>query len=380
MPNLPLRIKKADSVRITTPAVFIQEIHPFPAITGVETSHAAFLGSAVRGPLNKALLVQSFADFERNFGGVQAHSELGYAVLLYFANGGKQAWIVRIARKGLPAQTAKGLKALAAESPVNMLSIPGASDPVVLNHAENWCRARHVFLLIDSPRAATPQQMRAAVGASLPESNCAAVYYPWLAVNDPLNPSQPRLTAPCGAVAGLFARTDRNRGVWKAPAGKDPLKLVQSLETALTQPDQDLLNPKAVNCLRYIEGIGFCVWGSRTLRGADASGDEYKYVPMRRLALYIEGSVEVGTRWAVFEPSGEALWRELRRNVEDFMINLWKRGALAGDKAEQAFFVRCGRDTMTQSDLTRGILHVMIGFAPVKPAEFVVLKISHATA
>lgn len=377
MPNAPVRPVNRNA-KIKIPAVYVHELSAAPAIAGVETSAAAFLGAAVRGPLSKTALVRSFMDFEKTYGGIVDNSELGPAVRLFFANGGTQAWIARIARNERLANIRKGLKMLSQADPVNMLVIPGASSAPALKEAESWCRKRKVFFIIDAPRGADPAKMRDAA-ALLPQSNCAAVYYPWLFVeNTSSSGKKARLTPPGGAAAGLFARVDQARGVWKSPAGKEPLKLVKALETALTDRDQELLNPRAVNCLRSIAGAGICLWGSRTLLGADGSGDEYKYVSTRRLSFYIERSVEEGIRWAVFEPNDEPLWAKVCLSVENFLLGLWRQGAFVGAKAEQAFFVKCGRGTMTAADLGRGVLNLLIGFAPLQPAEFFMLRISLA--
>ena len=182
---------------------------------------------------------------------------------------------------------------------------------------------------------------------------------------------------PCGAVAGVFARTDATRGVWKAPAGIDAtLSGVAGLTATLTDAENGFINPLGINVLRTFPVFGRVVWGSRTLRGADQAADEYKYIPVRRTALYIEESLYRGTQWVVFEPNDEPLWSQIRLNIGAFMQNLFRQGAFAGQAARDAYFVKCDKDTTTQNDINLGIVNVLVGFAPLKPAEFVILKIS----
>jgi uncharacterized protein len=181
---------------------------------------------------------------------------------------------------------------------------------------------------------------------------------------------------PAGAVAGVYARTDVARGVWKAPAGIDAsLNGVPELSLAMTDPENGRLNPLGVNCLRSFPIVGRVVWGARTLRGADALASEWKYVPVRRLALFIEESLFRGTKWVVFEPNDEPLWAQIRLNVGAFMQNLFRQGAFQGSSPKDAYFVKCDKDTTTQNDINLGIVNILVGFAPLKPAEFVIIKL-----
>jgi hypothetical protein len=181
---------------------------------------------------------------------------------------------------------------------------------------------------------------------------------------------------PCGALAGVIARTDVQRGVWKAPAGIEAtLRNVPELAVKLTDEENGELNPLGINCLRNFPVIGRVVWGSRTMRGADILADEYKYLPVRRLALYIEESLYRGTQWVVFEPNDEPLWAQIRLNVGAFMNNLFRQGAFQGTTPRHAYFVRCDSETTPQNDIDRGIVNIVVGFAPLKPAEFVIIKL-----
>jgi phage tail sheath protein FI len=204
----------------------------------------------------------------------------------------------------------------------------------------------------------------------------AALYFPRVIQSDPQRDGQLDTFVPCGIVAGVMARTDSERGVWKAPAGIDAGILgIQALEVGLSDPENGQLNPLGINCLRVFPVVGHVVWGARTLRGADQLADEYKYVPVRRLALFLEESLFRGLKWVVFEPNDEPLWAQIRLNVGAFMQNLFRQGAFQGTTPREAYFVKCDKETTTQNDINLGIVNVVVGFAPLKPAEFVIIKI-----
>jgi phage tail sheath protein FI len=182
--------------------------------------------------------------------------------------------------------------------------------------------------------------------------------------------------APCGAIAGIIARTDATRGVWKAPAGLDAtLRSVPALALNISSSDNEVLNKLGVNCLRSLPRMGRVVWGSRTLAGGNRLASEWKYLPVRRTALYIEESLFRGTHWAVFEPNDETLWARIRLATETFMQGLFRQGAFQGARPRDAYFVKCDAETTSQSDINNGILNLMVGFAPLKPAEFVIIKV-----
>src|SRR5690606_17472540 len=192
---------------------------------------------------------------------------------------------------------------------------------------------------------------------------------------DPLNENRPREVAASGTVAGVYARTDATRGVWKAPAGTEASLRGASLAVNLSDGQNGQLNPRGINAFRAFPVYGRVVWGARTLRGDDMLADEYKYVPVRRLALYIEESLFQGLQWVVFEPNDEPLWSQIRLNVGAFMQTLFRQGAFQGRSPREAYFVRCDRTTTTQNDIDRGVVNILVGFAPLKPAEFVVLQL-----
>ena len=240
---------------------------------------------------------------------------------------------------------------------------------LLISHAE---RMRYRVAILDSAQDQTIADVRG-MRAKL-DSKYAALYYPWITVLDPVTRKEIDLP-PSGFVAGIYARNDVERGVFKAPAN-EVVRLAIGFETLLNKGQQEVLNPEGVNCFRYFEGRGYRLWGARTI----SSDSEWKYLNVRRYFAYVERSIDKGTQWAVFEPNGEQLWANVRRTIEDFLLNEWQSGALLGDKPDKAFFVRCDRSTMTQNDLDNGRLICLIGIAPLKPAEFVIFRIGQWTA
>lgn len=272
----------------------------------------------------------------------------------------------------------RGIYALEGVDLFNILCLPGVSDAGILMDADSYCKERRAFMIIDAAKTiASPEAMvTAAMGSSLPKSDYAAVYFPWIQVADPLNGGRLRTSAPSGAIAGLYARTDSSRGVWKAPAGTDAtISGAQGVAYTLTNGQNGTLNPLGVNCVRNFPVFGTVSWGARTLRGADSMASEYKYIPVRRLALFIEESLYRGTQWVVFEPNDEPLWAQIRLNVGAFMNNLFRQGAFQGTTPREAYFVKCDKETTTQNDINLGIVNILVGFAPLKPAEFVIIKV-----
>jgi phage tail sheath protein FI len=279
-----------------------------------------------------------------------------------------------------------GIYALEDADIFNLLCIPRTAElkaPAagsVLSSALDYCEENRAFMIVDPPKDVDEfeeirEWVRSGVG-SRNRHNHAAVYFPRVRIPDPLDEFRPRAISPSGTVAGLYARTDTERGVWKAPAGTEAtLRGVHSLEYDLSNAENGVLNPLAVNCLRTFPTYGTVSWGGRTLRGADALADEYKYVPVRRTALFIEESLYRGLQWVVFEPNDESLWAQIRMSVQGFMQTLFRKGAFQGSSPDEAYFVKCDAETTTQADIDRGIVNIVVGFAPLKPAEFVILKI-----
>jgi len=254
--------------------------------------------------------------------------------------------------------------------------------------AASYCQDRRAMLIVDSPAAwtATPSttiadaetgvnDLRAAIGTD--DAINAMAYFPRLRMDDPLTEDQPSDFAPCGAIAGIIARNDVQRGVWRAAAGLDTsFSGVQGLTHTMTDAQNGVLNPLGLNCLRTFSIYGNVVWGARTLAGADQLASEWKYIPVRRVALFIEESLFRGTQWVVFEPNDESLWAQIRLNVGAFMEGLFRQGAFQGATPSDAYFVKCDAETTTQNDIDQGVVNVVVGFAPLIPAEFVVITIA----
>lgn len=500
------------SVPLTYPGVYIEEIPSgVRSITGVATSITAFIGSALRGAENEPLLVQSFADYSRNFGDLSHLHPMGFAVNQFFRNGGRDALIVRVTNAGAPATgSADTLDLVAASAgdwgenlsvsithPDAAMNPSAATDElfnlIVSDSATGVTeRFNNISVLADNARIATTvlaqQSKLVRVSGTLPVARPAevadepfntdgsdgstisdtqvsdpglkslrhglwalekaglfnllcippfsldntgdigaqtrtaaatycldrravfiadplsswdeasdltnattgldgvtwglarnantAVYFPRVLQPNPLLEGRLSEFAPSGIIAGVISRTDASRGVWKAPAGLEAtLRGVSALAVKLTDGDNGVLNPLGVNCLRAFPVNGRVVWGSRTLVGADQLASEWKYLPVRRTALYIEESLYRGTQWVVFEPNDEPLWAQIRMNVGAFMQNMFRQGAFQGASPREAYFVKCDSESTTQTDINNGIVNIMVGFAPLKPAEFVVIKL-----
>jgi phage tail sheath protein FI len=522
---------------LSYPGVYVEEIPSgVRTITGVATSITAFIGRALKGPVDEPIIINSFADFERRFGGLWVDAMLGYAVRDFYENGGSQAIIVRVnngaltaaitlptggspsgtisldasspgawgsnlsalvdyntgdplnpsapadpelfnliitetvdgviksrepflgvsmnpnsrrylprvleqssqlaivpknssgnwndvpqirpqnnlasgsppavvpysastVTDGLDVGTAQfegsendktGIYALAKTDLFNLLCIPpptrgGDTANSVYQKAMTYCEERRAMLIVDPPAAWGASPVTAVsnaiaglgtLGLSGTSARNAALYFPRVVESDPQRDNQLDTFVPSGLIAGIMARTDTQRGVWKAPAGLDAaINGIQALQVNLNDAENGQLNPLGINCLRSFPVTGRVVWGARTLRGANQLADEYKYIPVRRLALYLEESLYRGIQWVVFEPNDEPLWAQIRLNVGAFMQNLFRQGAFQGKTPREAYFVKCDKETTTQNDINLGIVNILVGFAPLKPAEFVVLKI-----
>ncbi|HEY3258077.1 MAG TPA: phage tail sheath C-terminal domain-containing protein [Gemmatimonadaceae bacterium] len=276
-----------------------------------------------------------------------------------------------------------GIYALESVDIFNLLVMPdataGAGMIGVLTDAIAYCVRRRAFMIIDAPEnVSTFQQASTWIsGAASPLRNRnAALYFPRLRSPDPMMNNVVRSFPSAGALAGLYARTDSERGVWKAPAGMTALiNGATGVSVTLTDPENGNLNPLGLNCIRTFPVIGTVSWGARTARGADLFADEYKYVPVRRLALFLEESLYRGTQWVVFEPNDEPLWSQIRLNLGAFMHTLFAQGAFQGKTPRDAYFVKCDKETTTQNDIDLGRVNIVVGFAPLKPAEFVIIQI-----
>lgn len=507
------------------PGVYIEELPSgVHTITGVATSIAAFAGWAPKGPVTRAQLVLSWSDYNNQFGGLDSRSRLGYSVSHFFANGGQQAYIVRLTNsdaaagsvtvgsgtntitvtaqnpgawgndywiaiknqagapgrfrlqvvyspKGatkwvvaesfenlsiskadsqgryvgdvlanssnlmtasvgagatappadttqpvpppatlpaypqttqiqggtdgatapiapststttagafetalLPTSGTGGVYMLSSVDLFNLLCVPGEITTTTLSTLEKYCETQRAFLIADSDPGIT-DYTKLSSGSGLNGTN-SAFYFPWLRAPDPLAQNAIRNYPPCGFVAGIYASTDTNRGVWKAPAGiETAIAGVSGVAVPLNDGQNGMLNPVAVNCIRNFSAFGTVVWGARTTQGNDEAGSQWKYIPIRRLALFLETSLYRGTQWVVFEPNDVPLWAQIRLNVGSFMQTLFRQGAFQGSTPQQAYFVKCDSETTTSTDQNNGIVNILVGFAPLKPAEFVVIQI-----
>jgi phage tail sheath protein FI len=483
-------------VALTFPGVYIEEIPSgVRTISGVATSIALFIGWAPRGPIDRALRLTSFADYERQYGGLDRRALLGYSVKHFYDNGGSDAYVLRIAdddaesavcaigdltltatspgawaadygvrltrrtddatrfklevlhqpsnntvvesfenlsmsdadarfvetvvngrsafiiaAAGSTTTPANGTVDLDATTPgddgtvigpedadfrtallarfglgtitdridlFNIVCVPGLSDAPTISTLQGHCRRRRAFLLVDAGETETVATVVGTVpGMAGADGLNAAMYFPWVRSPDPLQQGAIRAFPPCGFVAGIYARTDSTRGVWKAPAGSEAgINGAAGLAITMSDAENGQLNPKAVNCLRTMPVFGNVVWGARTLHGDNDRASEWKYVPVRRMALFLEESLYRGTQWVVFEPNDEPLWAQIRLNIGAFMQGLFRQGAFQGTSAREAYFVKCDKDTTTQADINLGIVNIIVGFAPLKPAEFVVIKL-----
>lgn len=326
------------------PGVFIEETsYRAKPIEPAPTSVTALLGTCPGGPENEAVTVASLTDFDHAYPGANG-SPLRQALQDFHSHGGRRALTVRVT------DPAAALANLADHDWQLLVVDPGVVD---LAGAHTLCLQHRAFLVCDATGGSVP--------AGLGDN--AAAYFPPLA------------GGPCApAVAGVFARTDTERGVWKAPSGTGAT-VHQPLSRELTPTEIDKLNLRQVNALRTLPTGEVVVWGARTV----SADPEWKYVPVRRLMLFVERSIEHGLQWVVFEPNGEPLWAQVRQAVSDFLSGLWRQGALVGTRPDEAYFVRCDRSTMTQVDLDAGHLVVLVGVATLKPTEFFIFRITVQT-
>jgi len=484
----------------------VQEPAAERIIGGVATSNTAFVGRALRGPIDEPVTISSSVDFERIFGGLWSGSHLGYSVRDFFRLGGSAAIIVRVHQEapadvaslvvgagatqltleaaspgawgsqlsavidddevnpndstlfnltvvddathkveiyrevsiapgsrrrvdaiveqqsslvripgalpsafgqlplraaasdgndgaplgainfttgaGLAAQ-GRGLYALDRAGSINLIVIPpytgrGDVEDQVIADTIEYATRRGAILIMDPPSSWTgpAEAIDGAAAPAFPVSSHAAVYYPRIRQTDPTGGDALVTFAPSGAVAGVIARTDILRGVWKAPAGvAASLDGVSELSAQLSADEIDELSQLGVNCFNAIPAAGHVIWGARTREGADRLDSEWKYLQVRRTALFIETSLQRGTRWVASERNGEATWSQIRDSVEAFMDSLFRQGAFAGPTPKEAYFVKCDAETTTEQDIADGMVKVVVGFAPLKPAEFVVLEL-----
>jgi phage tail sheath protein FI len=337
-----------------------------PRIDGVATSTTGLVGLAPQGPTDQPVLVTSLVEYEQAFGGPQAGHDLLLGAKLFFENGGRRAWVVRLGGQG-QAAIGRGLAALDAIDDLGLLCLPGLSGGQVLAAAAKYARSRRAFYVAEAAgtKAATVAAVRAIRAA---DRGHAAVWFPRLEI------ATTRF-GPSAAVAGLLARTDVDRGVWAFPEGA--FEGVTGVAAAIDPHGAALLRRDGLNAIRRVPGHGIRSWGARTTGSGQDSGEEWKYVPVRRLALYLEESIDRGLGWAVFEPNDEPTWTRIRAVVAAFLEDTLHSGAFAGRTPDESYVVRCGPETTTQRDIENGLVVIEVGFAPLRLAKFVVFRVRH---
>lgn len=354
------------------PGVYIEDLlGGTPSMNTGSGVIAGFIGVCTTAP-EKAAVITGMAEFKSKFT-LPTGSFLGDSVQAYFDNGGSVCVVCGIVPKDK--LTTDDIKAALvkfehADSVINVIALPGISDTTIQLTVHDWCeKSRSCFAIFDTDKEAITLDILQPIYQNY-KWGYAAVYSPWLVTTDG------NTVPPSGAVAGIYARSDNTVGVWKAPAN-EPVKGVKDLYHTWSVADQEVLNPAGINLIRSFRGQGILVWGARTLNHTDP---DWKYINVRRLFIYIEDCIKNSVSWAVFEPNTEVLWSRIRSMITAFLNDLRHKGAMAGDSAEEAFFVKIDRSTMTDADITNGTLICEIGVAPSRPAEFVVFKIAQKTA
>ena len=382
---------------VTAAAAITDQTKLDKANAAVKAAKKAFEVAKSQFNANRAVFVSSWADFVSKYGLYSDSAPyLAPAIYSFFANGGKRCYVVGVwenkdvALKGSDGGPGKrtGLAALKEVDEVSILAVPGCTSKTVQQAMITQCELlKDRFCILDSKQNANMNEDENDKNSIITQregltsdKGYGALYYPWIKMGVETEGNgktelKSMFVPPSGAVAGIYARSDTERGVHKAPAN-EVVRNVTELKFSLTDAEQDILNPKGINCIRSFSGRGIRVWGARTI----SSDPSWKYVNIRRLFIYLEESIEEATQWVVFEPNDERLWARVRQTIENFLNRVWRDGALMGNTPEEAYFVRCDRTTMTQDDIDNGRLIVVIGVAPVKPAEFVIFRIAQWTA
>lgn len=392
-----------------SPGIYVEEVPGGPRpIEAVGTSTAGFIGLSpdAGAHLNDAVAINNRTQFLNEFVPSRVpNTPLAHAVLGFFDNGGRRCYVVNVGKDNPitgGGQGRSGIELLEEIDEVAIVAAPGYSDPAsyeaLLSHCE---RLKDRVAILDPPQAvakvdmltkvatvASPRRGRRGEGEAEAPSDAGtqpsgvrprqsdggygAFYFPWLLIPNPESPKEAISVPPSGHLAGIYARSDSARGVHKAPAN-EPVRGAVGLTYRVTHDEQGELNLNGVNVIRFFASEGIRVWGARTLA---ASASEWRYLNVRRLFNMIEESIAKSTRWIVFEPNDVPLWKAIRRDVGAFLTLLWRQGALMGATPEEAFFVKCDEETNPPEVIDSGMVVAVIGIAPVKPAEFVIFRIS----
>lgn len=380
---------------VTRPGIYIADSLPHSSsssLAAAPTSVTAFVGRTAGGPADRAVRLRGFGEFTSTFGGAHPESELADSVRLFFENGGTECYVVRI-DKDVPTsvnylgdrRARTGMHALDKVGPVGLMVIPPDRDLnpyAIYPPASHYCLRQDTFLLIDPPadwtrsgraEAAYNQYVLENLRRGMTTQN-SAVFYPRIKI---LEDGALRAAGPCGAIAGLLARRDAEKGVWAMPAGSGAeLRSVHGPEVELGEKDLEVSKMSAfgVNCLVKRNGR-LLLWGAKTFHGIFEYTGEWRYFPVARTALFLEASISRGTAWTAFERNDEVLWAKIRVQVTEFMLRLWRYHAFVGDTPSDSVYVRCGRETMTDQDRAKGRVIIEVGFAATRPAEFVVITV-----
>lgn len=318
-------------------------------------------------------LITSWEEFKNAFGDIQAGNRtLALAVYGFFNNGGTRCWVMRIENLN---NLANALKTFEPIDEIAIVAVPGATSSIqhgaIITHCENMEDRFAILDSIEEPSELTPSAIRGGTG----DSEFAALYFPWIKVFDPSSDDGAIIShPPSGHIAGVYARVDGERGVFKAPAN-EVIRGALGLKRLLSKNHQAGLNPKGINVIRNFDN-NIKIWGARTLGGED---NKFPYISTRRYMNFLSESIDKGTQWVVFEPNSPALWQRITRTVEDFLLVQWQSGALFGETPKQAFFVKCDQDTNPPQLRELGQVVTEIGVAIVKPAEFVIFRIQQMT-
>jgi phage tail sheath protein FI len=372
-------------IHSSSPGVYIEETSAGArTIAGVSTSITLFLGQAVDGPVDRPVHCLSFKGFEDSFISDQSVSELSLSVELFFLNGGTECYVMRVDTADYGAAYDKldktpdlfNLMVLCANA-------AGPAMETLWEEASAFCKKKRALVLMDPPDSwhTVGEILDPATGVSSLRTGMAlqnsAIFFPRLEVS---RNGASRFAGPAGAIAGVMARMDAARGVWKAPAGMEAdLRGIVGIQHHLTDGENGSLNMEGVNVIRVFSS-SIVNWGARTMDGYDHAASEYKYIPVRRMALFIEESLCRGLQWVAFEPNGEPLWAQIRETVGAFMNGLFRQGAFRGATQKEAYFVACDSSTATQNDIDKGVVNIGVGFAPLKPSEFVIISLCQLTA
>ena len=361
------------------PGVYIEETSTKKPIEGVGTSVAGFIGLAPTGPFNVSKSVTSISEFLDVFGESEEMLYLQYAVHCFFEQGGERCYVVRSSGDDARAINL-ALHSFDEVRDVNLLAIPDAQGREIVTQLAEYCeRRRDCFFIADPPKEC---RLKGKGEASLLDfkanlhSSFGALYYPWIQITNPSSGNKTLITVPpSGAVAGLYSLNDADLGIHTSPAGQrtGTLAIADDVEELLNEKDFDFLTNVGINPIRKFSDNGVIVWGGRTM--AASTEQEFKYVSVRRLTIFIEESIKRGLQWVVFEPAGQTLWQQVKMIVATFLMMLWRNGALQGSKPEEAFFVKVDEENNPEYLIQEGALVMLIGIAAIKPAAFIQIKI-----